>query len=121
MRWLIGNKIIKQDNILMNAISNGNIELIKWYYSQSHKFDINSAWREAIQYGFLNILEWIISTFDIDLKDDIIISQMVKSAAVNGNIEILDWLCQYCDKDITDTICDIAAENEHYQILDIFI
>jgi hypothetical protein len=82
------NKILYVNDILFNASSNGNIEILEWFKNSSYEFKYDEdviIW--ASYYGHTQVLEWFKNSgYEINYNNC-----EIYFASVNGHIQVLEW------------------------------
>lgn len=131
--WLCRNippdiNIIKS-HIWNYALKIGQLEILKWIYNGNDGIDLDmkcigngfigiGSFTVIAEHGYLEILEWL---FTIIKCDDGIIGKMCISAAMSGQLKVLELLH---NKNMISTIiinntdiCTFAAKNGHLEVL----
>lgn len=76
-------------NVYECAIESGNLDLIKWLYS--NKFEIQHVlFVEACEKGNIDIVKWFADKTDIHDNDDL----AIRVAAGHGHIDVTNWLLE---------------------------
>ena len=80
--------ILYKNNIIFNASSHGDIEVLEWYKNSGYEFKYDEwAINYASKYGCIRVLEWFKNSgYEFKYCKNAIIF-----ASENGNIQVLEW------------------------------
>lgn len=111
---------IKWKDYLSLIAANGHVEVLRFIQSEQLFYNIKiplSGLKLAVQNGHLEMVELLYSKTYIGLNDH---SYMVKTAAIYGHLEILQFLLNQRPW-IGNIILDLAVQNGHLKMVEWFI
>lgn len=109
-------KYITSD-IYDNAIVYGHLSILKWLFSTLKVGHSSNSLQIACKNGHLNIIEWILYTPCGNGIDSSGIYRGLKSAAENGYLDIVKFICNNQLETLFTEALDLAAKNGHLDII----
>jgi hypothetical protein len=109
------NELLYLNNIILNASSNGHIQVLEWFKNSGYEFKYGKeAINRASYYGHIQVLEWFKNSgYEFNYDKNAFIY-----ASLNGHIQVLEWFKNYGYKFKYDKwAINEASCNGHIQVL----
>ncbi|KAG3231832.1 hypothetical protein PI124_g23073 [Phytophthora idaei] len=100
-----------------SAARKGNLDMIKWIWSLSEDIKLQQAMQDAVDFGHLEVLEWIMQQLVADAnRSEGGTAAIMAAIAARGDIEAVYW-CHFVAQVTYDaTAADAAVRNGHFAI-----
>ncbi|KAG3131288.1 hypothetical protein PC128_g26627 [Phytophthora cactorum] len=79
-----------------SAARKGNLDMIKWIWSLSENIKLQQAMQDAVDFGHLEVLEWIMQQLVADANGYSFCSIDLDRACLNEHIAVVEWvICHF--------------------------